>query len=53
MKYLGHPIVGDKVYDGEKFKRLLLHAKELEITLPGGVRKTFTADLPQEFLDVF
>ena len=53
MKYLGHPIVGDRVYDGEKADRLLLHAKELEITLPGGKRKVFTADLPQEFLNVF
>jgi 23S rRNA pseudouridine1911/1915/1917 synthase len=53
MKYLGHPIVGDRVYDGEKAERLFLHAKNLEITLPGGIRKTFTADLPQEFLNVF
>lgn len=53
MKYLGHPIVGDKVYGGEKAERLFLHAKELEITLPGGRRVTFTAELPQEFTDVF
>ncbi len=53
MKYLGHPIVGDKVYGGEKAERLFLHAKELEITLPGGKRVTFMADLPQEFLNVF
>ena len=53
MKYLGHPIVGDKVYGGEKAERLFLHAKELEITLPGGKRVTFTAELPREFMDVF
>ena len=53
MKYLGHPIVGDKVYGGEKAERLFLHAKELEITLPGGKRVTFTAELPREFLNVF
>ena len=53
MKFLGHPIMGDRVYDGEKAERLFLHAKELEITLPGGKRVTFTAELPQEFTDVF
>lgn len=53
MKFLGHPIMGDRVYDGEKAERLFLHAKELEITLPGGKRVTFTAELPQEFSNVF
>ncbi len=58
MKYLGHPIVGDVVYgDGEveggMKQRLYLHAKELEITLPGGRRMTFTVSVPQEFLNVF
>lgn len=49
MKYLGHPIVGDKVYEGEPADRLMLHAAELEITLPGGVRKVFRAELPADF----
>ena len=49
MKYLGHPIVGDVVYGGEKAERLMLHAGSLEITLPGGVRKIFTVKRPQEF----
>lgn len=53
MKYLGHPILGDKVYGGPEAERLFLHAKELEITLPGGKRMTFTADLPREFKNVF
>lgn len=53
MKYLGHPILGDIVYGDGEGERLFLHAKELEITLPGGVRKTFVAEVPQEFLDVF
>jgi len=53
MKYLGHPIVGDKVYEGEPFERLCLHATELEITLPGGERRTFTASMPRKFNDVF
>lgn len=49
MKYLGHPIVGDVVYDGEAAERLMLHAGSLEITLPGGVRKTFIVKRPCEF----
>ncbi|MBR2725196.1 RluA family pseudouridine synthase [Candidatus Saccharibacteria bacterium] len=53
LKYLGHPIVGDTVYGGEKAERLFLHAKKLEITLPGGRRTTFEAPLPKEFEDVF
>ena len=52
MGYLGCPIVGDRVYDGEKAERLFLHAFSLEITLPGGERRVFEAKLPEEF-DVF
>ncbi len=52
MKYLGHPIVGDPVYEGKPGKRLYLHAKELEITLPGGERRVFRSEIPQEFNDV-
>lgn len=57
MKYLGHPILGDPVYgDGQGgglARRLYLHAGELEIVLPSGEKKVFTAELPQEFADVF
>ena len=53
MKYLGHPILGDPVYGTEKADRLYLHARELEITLPSGERKTFKARVPREFSNVF
>lgn len=53
MKYLGHPIVGDTVYDGLPADRLYLHAQALEITLPGGKRKIFEVPMPKEFADVF
>ncbi|MBR2658824.1 RluA family pseudouridine synthase [Candidatus Saccharibacteria bacterium] len=53
MKYLGHPIMGDKVYGGEKADRLYLHAGKLEITLPGGIRKVFEVPAPKEFENVF
>ena len=52
MKYLGHPILGDPVYGTEKADRLYLHARELEITLPNGERKTFKARVPREFSNV-
>lgn len=53
LKYLNTPILGDIVY-GNPDERLFLHAKDLEITIPGisgGERKVFTADLPPEFLE--
>ncbi len=45
MAYIGHPIVGDRVY-GQAADGMLLHAKSLELTLPGGARKTFESELP-------
>lgn len=50
MKYIGHPIVGDRIY-GHDAKHLYLHAQSLEITLPGGERKVFRADPPGYFLE--
>lgn len=59
LKYIGTPILGDNVY-GEgtntKIPRLFLHAGTLEITIPGpngGIRKTFVAELPTEFIEFF
>lgn len=52
MKYLGSPIVGDRVY-GKAADRLYLHAKQLEITIPSGDRKTFNAPTPREFIEKF
>ncbi len=53
-KYMGHPVVGDKLY-GYKNQRFavegqLLHAYRLELTHPSsGERMTFTAPLPDYF----
>lgn len=52
MKYLGHPILGDPVYGEERADRLYLHANKLEVTLPGGKRTVFEAEIPREFKDV-
>ncbi len=49
LAHLGHPIVGDNIYNGVKANRLYLHAQSLEITLPSKERKIFTSPLPKEF----
>lgn len=48
LQYLGTPIHGDRVY-GTEADRLYLHAYQLEITIPEGDRRVFTAPLPSEF----
>lgn len=49
LNHINHPIVGDVMYGGASNDRMLLHAKTLEITIPGGERKTFDTKLPREF----
>jgi 23S rRNA-/tRNA-specific pseudouridylate synthase len=48
LKYIGHPIVGDRVY-GHDGENMYLHAKSLEVTLPGGKRVKFEAPEPNFF----
>jgi 23S rRNA pseudouridine1911/1915/1917 synthase len=52
MNYINTPILGDKVYD-KPAKRLFLHAASLEITIPNGIRQTFSAPIPVEFKEYF
>ncbi len=49
MSYLKHPILGDVLYGAKPGKRVYLHARSLEITLPSKERKVFTSDLPKSF----
>lgn len=49
LKQLGYPILGDTLYGGQPFERLMLHAQDLEITLPSRVRKTFSTPVPSIF----
>lgn len=51
LQYLKHPIVGDEMYEGEKASRLMLHAKQIELTLPSRERKTFSTVVPVELTD--
>ena len=52
--YLGHPIVGDKLYGFKNqpcprgLKRQFLHASLLKIQLASGEIKTFQSELPKE-----
>jgi 23S rRNA pseudouridine1911/1915/1917 synthase len=52
LAYLGLPILGDPVYGGGQAERMYLHAASLELTLPGGDRRTFEATVPEAFYEV-
>lgn len=50
MEHLDHPILGDKNYHGEKYKRLCLHAYELSFISPVNNKEyVFKADMPSIF----
>jgi 23S rRNA pseudouridine1911/1915/1917 synthase len=49
LNHIGHPIIGDPLYNGEAAERMYLHALELELTLPSHERKVFSTKLPKEF----
>lgn len=49
LKAIGHPIVGDDLYDGEPAERLMLHAHELEFIIPDIGRSKFNSPLPKVF----
>ncbi len=53
LNYINLPIVGDELYDGEKYSRLMLHAYKLTLQLPDGSMKTFIAELPIEFKKIY
>lgn len=48
LKYIGHPIVGDRVY-GRDGDHLYLYAKLLELRLPSGRLEKFEAPQPKVF----
>jgi 23S rRNA pseudouridine1911/1915/1917 synthase len=49
LAYINCPIIGDELYGGKKFERLMLHARSLEIVLPDGSSKLFESKLPEGF----
>jgi len=52
LRHVGAPITGDRVY-GVPATRLFLHAYSLEIAIASGDRRTFTAPVPREFIELF
>ena len=46
---LGYPILGDRIYGGENYNRLMLHAYKIKIRMLNGRVREFTADIPEEF----
>ena len=55
MKYIGHPILGDKVYGkpSKLAERQMLHAYRLEFEHPvSGVKMVMSAELPDDFKNV-
>ena len=56
LQSIGHPIVGDKIYntknfqqDNKKHHRLMLHAQKIEFYFPPGKRYSLESDLPKDF----
>ncbi|HOW89335.1 MAG TPA: RluA family pseudouridine synthase [Elusimicrobiales bacterium] len=50
LEFAGHPIVGDRLYGGEKAARLLLHSLRIVFTHPStGAARTLETGLPDDF----
>ena len=49
MAYIGHPIIGDKIYGSALIGPMMLHAKSLKLTLPDHKKHIFKAPLPARF----
>lgn len=49
MSYLNLPILGDNLYGGQKFNRIMLHASSITFTDQHGQVITVNAPLPEEF----
>jgi len=51
LAYIHRPIIGDQLYSGKVYDRLLLHAYELTMLMPDGKMKKFQSPLPEVFQD--
>ncbi|MFA6434320.1 MAG: RluA family pseudouridine synthase [Elusimicrobiales bacterium] len=50
LEFIGHPIVGDRLYAGERASRLLLHSREITFIHPSKRKKTtLEVPLPEDF----
>lgn len=50
LSYLGFPIVGDDLYGGSKYKRMMLHAEKLRFYDKNGKMVEVKSTLPSEFV---
>ena len=54
MEYIGHPIIGDRLYNGIPAERMLLHSYKLKFSHPAtGRSTTLTCPLPEDFKKVW
>ncbi|MEI6462986.1 MAG: RluA family pseudouridine synthase [bacterium] len=53
LKSLGYPIIGDNIYTGEKYSRLMLHATKIELKLMNGDNIVLVSEPPEEFNSIF
>ncbi len=53
LDYINLPIVGDDLYGGKEYSRLMLHAHKITIELTNGKTATFTADVPEKFEKIY
>jgi tRNA pseudouridine32 synthase/23S rRNA pseudouridine746 synthase len=51
LAHIGHPIIGDKLYEGGNGPRLMLHAARLTVPLPEGGTRTYEAPPQADFTD--
>ena len=50
LEFIGHPIVGDRLYAGERAARLMLHSREITFLHPSKNKKmTLSVELPEDF----
>lgn len=50
LAHIGCPIIGDRLYGGKKYERLLLHAAEISMQDVNSKNVTIKSPLPAEFL---
>jgi len=53
LSSLGYPVVGDRLYGGIPYKRMLLHAYILGVTMLDGTKRSFKASIPTSFVELF
>ncbi len=53
LSHLGFPVIGDSIYGGTSYERMMLHAYKLCFFENGLDERCFTAKVPNEFVSLF